>query len=207
MSCSSPLTAEHVELNPFPLLLPLQTSVNSLIDSRGVHCLNEASSHTLKSLLTSTPSSPSSYLESDADEQLLLTVPFLQPVRLRAMRFHHASSEKEQAPKRIKLFINQPSLGFDSAESDPPTQEFEIGGGKVGEKIDLRLVKFQNVQSLHVSRERLRQGGSCADMSIGKQIFVMSNQGDEETTRIDGLEIFGEAMEATSTGPLQKVED
>lgn len=60
-----------------------------------------------------------------------------------------------QAPKRVKLFINVPTLGFDGAENDAPTQEFEVtksqweqGEGAV--KLDLRLVRFQNVNSLHV---------------------------------------------------------
>lgn len=47
--------------------------------------------------------------------------------------------------------MNRPNLGFDEAEGEAPTQEFEISEGKVGEPLALRLVKFQGVQSLHVS--------------------------------------------------------
>ena len=47
--------------------------------------------------------------------------------------------------------MNRPNLGFEEAESELPTQEFEISEGKVGEPLGLRLVKFQGVQSLHVS--------------------------------------------------------
>ena len=53
--------------------------------------------------------------------------------------------------------------------------------------MEVRLVRFQGVQSLHV--------------------FVMSNQGDEETSRIDGVEVYGEAMEVTSRDPLKKIDD
>lgn len=126
-----------------------------------------------------------------------------------------------QAPKRVKLFVNRPSLGFDEAENEQGVQEFEVKGGKEGEKVDLRLVKFQGVQSLHVRSLFLR----CSSFYIGpavagvaradrrffailsNQIFIMSNQGDEDVTRVDSIEVFGEAMDATSNGPLQKVDD
>ncbi|KAL7412899.1 PITH domain-containing protein [Mrakia frigida] len=163
------------------------TSLRPLFDSREILCLNESSSHPLKPLLSSSNSSSSNYLESDADEQLLLTVPFLQPTRLRSLVLHTSDEAKAQAPKRVKLFVNRPNLGFDEAEGEAPTQEFEISEGKVGEPLALRLVKFQGVQSLH--------------------IFIMSNQGDEETTRIDGIEVYGEAMDVTSRDPLKKVEE
>ena len=48
------------------------------------------------------------------------------------------------------MFVNRPSLGFDEAEQEQATQEFEIGEAKVGEPLELRLVRFQGVQSLHV---------------------------------------------------------
>lgn len=40
-----------------------------------------------------------------------------------------------------------------------------------GNKVDLRFVRFQNVRSLH--------------------ILVKDNQEDEETTRIDSIDLFG----------------
>lgn len=81
------------------------------------------------------------------------------------------------------------SCAQDEAESDQPQQEFELTKKQIDEGgvVQLRLVKFQGVGSLHV--------------------FIHSNQEDEESTRLDGIEVFGEAQDVTSRDALQKVED
>lgn len=77
-----------------------------------------------------------------------------------------------QAPKSIKLFINHLSLDFGDAETLAPAQELELSADDIkGNKVDLRFVRFQNVRSLH--------------------ILVKDNQEDEETTRIDSIDLFG----------------
>ena len=73
-------------------------------------CPRDAPSHPLSSLIRDP--SPTAYLESDADEQLLLTLTFLQPTRLKAIVLHTKEEHKAQAPKRVKVFVNRPSLGF-----------------------------------------------------------------------------------------------
>jgi hypothetical protein len=50
-------------------------------------------------------------LESDTDEQLLIHIPFNQAVRLSAIVIK-SNSKPDQAPKKIKLFINNPTIGF-----------------------------------------------------------------------------------------------
>ena len=121
------------------------------------------------------------------------------------------------------MFVNRPSLGFDEAEQEQATQEFEISEGKLGEPLELRLVRFQGVQSLHVSSLLHTYQPHCVFVSPSRwagppalradvffffsQIFVLSNQGDEEETRIDGIDVFGEAMDVTSRDPLKKVGD
>lgn len=51
----------------------LQSSLNGSIDMAQVHCLNEDSSHTIRDLLKG--GGGDKWLESDADEQLLLHIP------------------------------------------------------------------------------------------------------------------------------------
>lgn len=58
-----------------------QTSLNSSIDLSQIHCLNEASGHTIKDLLRG---GGDKWLESDADEQLLLQIPVRILVLFRA---------------------------------------------------------------------------------------------------------------------------
>jgi len=106
---------------------------------------------------------------SDADEQLLLTIPvspqnacildlialaqFNQSVRVRGIAIQSSSLDK--APKTIKLLVNRPSLGFEDVEDadepevaqvlDIPKQDVQLGT-----PINVRYVRFQAVNSLHV---------------------------------------------------------
>lgn len=134
-------------------------------------CLNEEEEHTLKSIVGSrTKNTGGTYLLSDADEQLLLNVTvcpsaierwngahttpvqFNQTVRIRSISIQ--SSNVAQAPMRIKLFLNHPSLGFDDVEDGEAAQEFELTEEQVqqGKRIPLRYVRFQSVNTLHVRK-------------------------------------------------------
>jgi PITH domain len=65
------------------------------------------------------------------------------------------TSVLSQGPKKIKLLINRPSLGFeDVEEQEEPAvaQVMDIPDNVIreGKHILLRYVRFQNVNSLHV---------------------------------------------------------
>ncbi|TYJ58190.1 thioredoxin [Cryptococcus floricola] len=151
--------------------------------SKGLNCLNESRTHPLSSILgPDRGPRGTSFLESDVDPELLISIPFQDPIKLKHISIFSGISPS-QAPKTIKLFINQPNIGFDEADSLTPAQEIELTADQVkGDKIELRFVRFQNVRSLH--------------------ILVKDNQEDEETTRIDSIDLFGAASgdkaEATS---------
>lgn len=95
------------------------------------------------------------YLESDADEQLLIHIPFNQggclyslsqpgPCTLHPAHNIHqltqdsaaavklqglvvkSSATEGRAPKHIKLFTNRASLGFSEAADFPAIQEFDL---------------------------------------------------------------------------------
>ncbi|KAI5474176.1 thioredoxin family protein [Pseudohyphozyma bogoriensis] len=160
-------------------------SLNSAIDSSSVNCLNESDSHTIRHLLKG---GGDKWLESDADEQLLLHLP-MQAARIRAIKFTTVGSAFAQAPKSVKLFVNKPTLGFDDAESQEAAQELELSEkqAKGEEAIQLRFVRFQNVTCLSV--------------------FVSANQGDEDVSRIDKLEIIGTLVDGTDMSQLSKGDD
>mmetsp|Transcript_6972 Transcript_6972/g.10989 ORF Transcript_6972/g.10989 Transcript_6972/m.10989 type:complete len:263 (-) Transcript_6972:205-993(-) len=103
-------------------------SILDLVDCSRAGCMNESASHPLSSILgnkpTQTPSS--SFLESDADEQLLIVLPFKQTVKPRAVVLH--AKIQESAPKTVKVFINMPNLEFQDAEDADPTVEFTMEG-------------------------------------------------------------------------------
>jgi len=162
--------------------VPGDISLLEYLDLSQLNCLNEDDDHTFKSIVSSKSRNvTSSYLLSDADEQLLLNIYFNQAVRVRSIFLQ--SRNAEQAPKEIKLFINRPSLGFEDVEdaSEPDAaQVLELSREDVveeGKRIFLRFVRFQSVNSLH--------------------IFIKSNQGEGDESRLDVLEIFGTLVETT----------
>jgi hypothetical protein len=150
--------------------------------------LNEAPGHGLREILKET--SATSYLESDADEQLLMGISFLQSVKLFALRFKTAESSLDSAPKTIKIFSDTLSLGFDEAASQPASQEFTLTKDQASGKelVMLRFVKFQKINAI--------------------SIFVVDNQEGGDVTRLDRLDIYGrpEIATAAMTGLRQEEE-
>ncbi len=119
----------------------------SFINKSESECLNESDAHNLSACLTS---GSSNYLESDCDEQLIINLAFNQPLKLHSLKI---MAPKENGPKHVKLFINQPrTLDFDQASSMEPTQKMELSAEDIsnGNPVPLRYVKFQNVQNLLV---------------------------------------------------------
>lgn len=100
-----------------------------------------------------------------------------QAIRLRAIRFTTVPSALAQAPKKIRLFVNNRSIGFDDAESLEPAQELELTSAQSSgtEAVHLRFVRFQKVNVL--------------------SIFVVDNQEGGEVTRVDKIELIGSTAE------------
>ncbi|PCH38768.1 DUF1000-domain-containing protein [Wolfiporia cocos MD-104 SS10] len=156
----------------------IEPSLLEHLDILQLTCLNEEGDHTLKSIVSARSRNTSgSYLLSDVDEQLLLNITFNQTVRIRSILIK--SSNVTQAPRKIRLLVNRISLGFDDIEDGEIAQEFELTEEQVreGKRIPLRYVRFQGVNSLH--------------------IFVESNHGDEDQTRVDAIDIFGVPVAGT----------
>jgi len=126
----------------------------------------------------------SAYLESDVDEQLIITVQFNQSVKLHSLKIIAPPSH---APKIIKLYANCLMLGFDETDSVQETQLIELEEKDLAENavVPLRFVKWQNVRSV--------------------VIFVGNNQGDEETTKIEQLIFIGSPIETTKMSDLKKI--
>ncbi|KAJ3769772.1 PITH domain-containing protein [Lentinula raphanica] len=168
-------------------------SLLQFLDLQQLNCLNESSEHNFKSIVSSkSVNTSNSYLESDADEQLLLNVAFNQAVRVKSLIIK--STDIAHAPKKIKLAVNRPNLGFDDvadAEEPAVAQILELDQETVteGKPVALRFVRFQSVNSLH--------------------IFVVSNHGDEEETKINAIDVIGVPVETTKdlSGLRQKQEN
>jgi len=64
------------------------------------------------------------FIESDADDQIILRIPFTGLVRLRALLLK--AGPGGQTPSKISLFANTASLDFDDVSDMTPTQEFNV---------------------------------------------------------------------------------
>lgn len=157
--------------------------LSSFITKSGCECLNESDDHPLAHCLDA---SKQTYLESDCDEQLIITLAFSQPIKLHSIKIR---APEEYAPKTLKLFQNQPSsLDFDKAESAEPVQLVELKPEDATEDakpVQLKYVKFQNVNSL--------------------TIFVKDNQTGKDTTRITQLTLIGSPVAATNMNEFKRI--
>eukprot|EP00966_Prymnesium_polylepis_P283310 6546179-Prymnesium_polylepis.1 len=121
-------------------------------------------------------------LESDADEQLLITVVFKSQVRLHSLLL--AAPEDGRGPKKLKFFANRDNLDFESAEDAKADHELDFDdSSSYGQRLELGrgFVKFQKLQKL--------------------VIFVASNLGDEDSTAISTLKLWGAADASTNSAP------
>ncbi|XP_019879651.1 thioredoxin-like protein 1 [Aethina tumida] len=159
--------AGHMDLHPF-------------IMKAQCECLNESDDHPFTHCLTS----GGGYLQSDCDEQLIISVTFNQSVKIHSLKI---KAPADKGPKFIRLFINQPrTLDFDSADNCYSVQDLDLAPSDLeGNPVNLRFVKFQNVQNI--------------------QIFVKTNQDGGEVTQIDHLSIVGSPINTTNMGDFKRV--
>jgi len=141
-----------------------------------VECLNEKKKGSCKEIVKT--SATETTLESDSDEQLLLTIHFMSDAKLTEINI--SAPTDGRAPSKIHLFLNLPNMDFSNAEREKPTQVLEFkaedfvdsdGKGKGTAKVNLQFVKFQKVSSL--------------------TFFVLGNVGGGEVTAVSGIHCFG----------------
>ncbi|KAI9300330.1 galactose-binding domain-like protein [Cunninghamella echinulata] len=120
----------------------------SRIDRDNVRCLNEIEPDSGKKVIRpwNERMDNTNYLESDADEQLLIFIPFTGIVKLRTICLR--TTVGEQAPSKMKVFINRDDMDFDAAESYVPTQEFDLVQHDDVAEYGTRVAKFNNVRNL-----------------------------------------------------------
>lgn len=155
--------------------------LSTFINKSGCECLNESDEHPLAHCLTA----KGGYLESDCDEQLIISIEFTQPVKIHSLKIY---GPKDKGPKTVKVFQNQPrSLDFDSADSMTPTQQLDLNPEDIeeGSVTQLRYVKFQNVTSI--------------------TLFIKDNQEGGEVTQVDHLGFIGTPVGATNMNDFKRV--
>lgn len=162
------------------------TDLLECIEWKSIECLNGNPSHSHENALKQGYREDDAvFLASDDDEQILLTVPFNQIVKLHSVVI---KGPPEEGPKVIKLYANRNNMGFSNTGDYPPSDVITMSesGLKEGLPIALKFVKFQGVRSVTV--------------------FVESNQGGGGTTRISKLAFLGCTVETTNMSEFKKIE-
>ncbi|TGO33501.1 hypothetical protein BHYA_0243g00170 [Botrytis hyacinthi] len=127
----------------------LQYSLYQHIKFDDITTLNEATSGSGKSIVKKTwdeRMNEQPELESDADEQLLIHIPFTGQVKLHSILIR--TSNSESAPKTLKVFINRDDIDFGTASELRPTQEFELSQTSEIQDIGVKRALFGKVQNL-----------------------------------------------------------
>ncbi|KAK3488302.1 PITH domain-containing protein [Neurospora crassa] len=111
---------------------------------------------------------------SDADEQLIINVPFTAQIKLHSVLLR--TSPSPSAPRTLRLLANADIHDFGQAEDSTPTQEFELSQTSEIQELPVKRAKFNAVQRL------------C--------LFFPDNfsQGEEDETRISYIGFKGEWM-------------
>ncbi|OSC98511.1 DUF1000-domain-containing protein [Trametes coccinea BRFM310] len=86
------------------------------------------------------------YVESDADDQLIIRVPFTGAVKLRALLLK--AGPGDQTPAKVALFPNVENLDFSDIADMKPVQEFTIPQGRDVGEYHVMPAKFPNVTSI-----------------------------------------------------------
>jgi hypothetical protein len=124
------------------------------------------------------------FLQSDADEQLVLTIAFKDTVNLTGISI--VAPLDDSAPRTVKLFANGLNMSFEDCESDTPTQEFELSPADLAADTQTKLYacKFLRVNTL--------------------TIFVEDSNGADQTI-LSSLKLIGTTVIGTNMSEFKKV--
>lgn len=107
--------------------------------------------------------------------------------------------EDGSGPKKIKLFVNQPTIGFAEASDAAGVQDLDLTKDTIlkGTPITLR----QNLTLSHFNSHLFRfvkfQNVNCLSM------FIESNQDDDETTVVSLIKVFGFTREVMNVANIK----
>lgn len=149
---------------------PQLTNLIHLLNHASCCCLNESNDHPLSSIIE--PQAGVTFLQSDCDAELLITLGFHSQSRLQSITI--TSPRLSFAPATIKIFTNKTNIDFSNVEDQKPLQIFELDSTSyVNNQVTLQLqtAKFTLVDSI--------------------VLYISSNIGDEATTTISQIGIYG----------------
>ncbi|GAB7325467.1 hypothetical protein MBLNU13_g09482t1 [Cladosporium sp. NU13] len=158
----------------------LQNHIYQQIDFSAINTLNESKSGSGAKVVQKTWTerlNEEPELKSDADEQLLMHIPFTAQIRLHSILIR--TSTTPSAPMTLKVFLNRDGLDFDTASSLQATQTLELAQSNEVQEVPVKRTLFNTVRSL--------------------QLFWEDNwsQGEEDETVISYVGFKGEWIKAS----------
>lgn len=127
----------------------LQFSLYPHIDFDNIVTLNESSHGSGKGITKKTWAErldEEPELASDADEQLIINVPFTGQVKLHSILIR--ASQSPSAPRTLRVFQNREDVDFEAAEDLPAEQEFELSRTSDVQDLPVKRARFGRVQRL-----------------------------------------------------------
>mmetsp|Transcript_7673 Transcript_7673/g.21775 ORF Transcript_7673/g.21775 Transcript_7673/m.21775 type:complete len:165 (+) Transcript_7673:75-569(+) len=157
-------------------------NLKDLVNTSGAVALNESPDHPLRPELLRDPQCELT-LESDADEELLLFVPFSQCVRINSLALRAVVGS---GPKRVAVFANGRGLSFDDVQALKPTQVLDLGPADVrdGTQIKLNYHEFQKIDCV--------------------TLYISQNQDDDDVTALSSVAFFGSPHGVMNVNEIQK---
>jgi len=139
---------DHGEAGQLGEEIGVAYSLFQRIDFNNLTCLNEAEEDSAKKIFKPYERrlEKDDFVESDADEELLINIPFTGDVKLKGLII--IGGEEETHPSSVRLFKNRPNMTFDDAGA-PPDQEFSLVRDSDGTvEYKTKIVKFSSVHHL-----------------------------------------------------------
>lgn len=126
----------------------------------------------------------SAVLSSDADEQLLLLLPFTRPVRVRSVLLRLSIKHTTANPAVIKLYADQPNLSFSDIEEVTPAFVWQLP-----QQPDRAWSKVEQKQGVYEAVLQLQGARFNATLAC-LTLFIESNHG-ATNTHLHGITIVG----------------
>jgi len=146
----------------------------------------------------------SAYLETDADDQTIIRIPFSGVVKLRSLFLK--AGPQGHTPDALYLFPNVENLDFADAEAAVQQAAGSSRGARGGSGGVGALVPAQQLESIAITREVVEYPLRPAKFSNVRTltVFVARSQG-EDTTKIYFLGFKGEWSDVKREGPANIV--
>ncbi|KAH0543848.1 hypothetical protein FGG08_001887 [Glutinoglossum americanum] len=156
----------------------IQSLLYDKVDFGNIRTLNETTTGSGAAIVKKTWAerlTPEPELESSADEQLLMYIPFSVQVKLHAILLR--TSNSPSAPRSLRMTINRDDLDFTTAADLRPTQTLHLSQTSDVQEIPLKRALWNNTHAV--------------------TLFFEDNHsdGEEEVTRIGYIGFKGEWMD------------